>query len=60
MMRKKYLRPETAQTVVACDRALLAGSLSFDDEDGTGTGSLENGDADGEALTRRSSIWNGD
>ena len=60
MIKKNYLKPETAQTVVICDHALLAGSFKFNDEEGTGTGSLEDDEAVGEALSRRGSVWDED
>lgn len=60
MNKKNYLKPETAQTVVVCDHSLLAGSLKFDGDGESGTGTLIDSDAEGDGLSRRYSIWDED
>ncbi|MBQ9645855.1 MAG: hypothetical protein IJV24_05825 [Prevotella sp.] len=59
-MKKTYMTPTTTENVVAWDNEMLAGSLNFSDDGESGIGSLEDEDADGDALSRGRSIWDED
>ena len=56
-MKKAYITPILSVQTIELQQ-LMAGSLTFDDENGTGSGSFEDGNATGPGLSRRGhNIW---
>jgi len=57
-MKKNYRKPMTEQFHLNVNTAILAGSgLTFDGNGATGSGTLSDDDADSEAMSKGSSLW---
>lgn len=55
-MKKIYIKPELNEFNIAVQQ-LMADSLTFDDENRTGSGSLIDEEAQGPGLSRQHNIW---
>ena len=58
MKKIEYIKPEIKEGVIIMESAINAASpFSFNDENGTGEGGVNDGDASGEALGNSGSFW---
>ncbi len=55
-MKKTYIKPELNEFNIAVQQ-LMADSLTFDDENRTGSGSLIDEEAQDPGLSRQHNIW---
>lgn len=57
-MKKTYISPDTQLHQVELQRMIAASQTSFTfNGDGTGSGTLNNDDATGDAMSRQGDLW---
>ena len=60
-MKKIYVKPETATENVNVEQTIMTGSFTWDDNNGSGEGGVNDGDATGEALGNEGgAVWDED